>query len=446
MACGCEGLSVTGNCDCVNGIFGGYSSNWVYDNSSLASGAPTTYLRFNSTTPSAVTSVFLNTTNKPGGNMDAFIDSFKNTISAVDYFGYIRVFDELDSAVYAYYQITAVTTPGAGLRTLTVTYVDGAGTFTGGKSLVVSFVPTGKTGTTGSAGGAGTNGTNGAAGIYGGYSLAWKHETSVAAGATSGYFRLNNATYSTVTQIFVSTTTSDSVAATNFLASLDNSALFGWVKIAKQTDATKFWMGKITATANSGAYYTITVTFTNSNSAFSANDDCFLTFVPGINISTAVLVTGKLPSFPLVGGNRISDGVTLVPGPGTDVTTLEQDVIINAYDQTTGIWTCPTNGYYNFNFLISTSDGLGIGQGTGYYIVAIADSTGTTVIAYDTIILVPSMDQVVIQSAYTYRKCVAGNSFMIRLLNRSSKNIVGNANGDGGVATQGFHFTITRVA
>jgi hypothetical protein len=446
MSCNCGSIEINnGGTPGRDGLFGGYSSAWTYDNNSVASNVPQKYIRFNNASMASVTAIYLSTRNKDNNEVTDFLDSFNDS----GVFGKIRVFKESDSNKFAYFTVTGISTPVAGVRALTVTFEAATGSFSAADSLVVSYSPKGATGAAGAAGAAGsngTNGTNGTNGLYGGFSLPWKFETSTSAGATSDYLRLNNGTYSNVDHIYVSTTNSDSVASTAFLTALSNSGLFGYVKIAKKTDGTKFWMGKLIGSSVPGAYYDFTVEYIFSNSSFSANDELFLTFTPAYNISdSAFLFVGKLPSFNLVAGFELSDGQIIIPGTtGGDISVLEDP--LGAFDTTTGIWTCPTTGYYDINFLINTNQN-GADLGTGFYFAGIADSaSGNTIAAYDTKTLATNMREGILQSSYTYRKMTAGDTYSLWFLNRSNNNITGNANGAGGNPSQSVHITIKRVA
>lgn len=127
----------------------------------------------------------------------------------------------------------------------------------------------------------GITGAAGAQGLFGGFSGQWVFSTSTSTGPSSTQLRLNSTTYSAVTAIYVSDTNFNSIDYDAFLDSLSNSSSFGYVRIFKIDDQTKFWVGKITAVTDNGTDHTLAVTYILSNSAFSASDNVVLTFSPG---------------------------------------------------------------------------------------------------------------------------------------------------------------------
>jgi len=140
----------------------------------------------------------------------------------------------------------------------------------------------GVVGPAGAPGADGTNGTNGLEGVFGGYSVQWQFETDTSAPPSSGYLKLNNAAYASVTELFVHETAKDSINATTFLASFtanNNPGSYGLIRIFKRNTSTVFWSGKVTGVVDSGSYYTISVTPILSNGTFSADDDLVVSFV-----------------------------------------------------------------------------------------------------------------------------------------------------------------------
>lgn len=124
-----------------NGLFGGYSSNWIFNNGT-SNNPSTTTLRLNNASPASATAIYVHKNNEGSVDLAAFLLSFSNSSS----YGWVRLFEEFDSSKFAYYQVTGVSVSGD-VTTLTVTYVDGNGTFTNAGSVVLSFVPKGANGT-----------------------------------------------------------------------------------------------------------------------------------------------------------------------------------------------------------------------------------------------------------------------------------------------------------
>lgn len=119
----------------IDGLFGGFSSNWLFD-SGTANNPGVKDIRLNNADATAATAIYVNKTNERSVDLAAFLDAF---VSGSNY-GYIRLFDEIDSSIFHYFRITNLTIAG-NVYTLTVTYIDGNGAFTDNNSLVLSFVP-----------------------------------------------------------------------------------------------------------------------------------------------------------------------------------------------------------------------------------------------------------------------------------------------------------------
>lgn len=125
----------------------------------------------------------------------------------------------------------------------------------------------------------GLTGDTGAGGTFGGFCGEWKWSTSTSSGPASTEVRFNNATYASVTSIYVSDTNRDSVNYDAFLDSFSNAGYFGYIRIFKEYDSSKFWLGQITAVTDNGTDHSIDVTYILSNGAFAANDSLIICFV-----------------------------------------------------------------------------------------------------------------------------------------------------------------------
>ncbi len=446
--CNCNSISINNGVNGSNGRPGGFTAGWLFDSSSVISGTPHKFVRLNNSDPSLVTVIYLSTIEIGNNDITPFVDSFNNTISAVNYYGKISVFDSIDSSKFAYYTLTGITTPGAGERALAVTYISGAGTFSGGSTLMLSFTPNGKNGTDGSsgaAGAAGAAGSNGSNGLYGGFSLPWLFSTSTSNNPASTFLRLNNASPAASTIVYVNSTTSDNVTSTAFLNSLSNNGLFGWIKITKTTDSTNYILAKITNTSISGSVYSLTITYVDGNSTFSASDPLFVSFTPAQSISQPFLFKGKLPSFTKDNTHgTIDNGIAVVPGTtGGDIILLEDTLA--TFNTATGIWTCPSTGYYNISYIMVISQSAA-SLGTGFYMSGITNTSGGINSAANTITLDADMKEGLLQGSFSYVKLSVATQLELRFLNRSSVDIVGSANAAGGDALGVYVISIVRIA
>lgn len=124
----------------------------------------------------------------------------------------------------------------------------------------------------------GDQGPAGNDGIFGGFSGEWLFSTSTSSGPAATFLRFDNATYGSVTNIYIADSNADSIDYSSFLASFSNNSNFGYIRIFKEFDSTKFWLGEVTSVTDNGTDYTIGVTYIMHNSTFAANDNVVVSF------------------------------------------------------------------------------------------------------------------------------------------------------------------------
>lgn len=151
---------------------------------------------------------------------------------------------------------------------------------TGSCSCSSTRLPIGPTGTTGA---------DGDQGLYGGFSSDWVFSTSTGSGPASTNIRLNSATYASVTSIYISNVNAAALDLTAFLVSFGNGGNFGYVRLFKQSDNTKYWYGRITAVTNNTSEIVLTVVYIDSNDTFAASDSVVVTFSPSGATTAPVL-------------------------------------------------------------------------------------------------------------------------------------------------------------
>ncbi len=132
----CEELDLPVGASGADGIYGGYSSNWLFS-TTLTSSPATGTIRFNSATYSSVSTIYINDTNNDSISVDLVLDTFTG--------GYIRIFKKDDNTKFWYGLITANTDSGT-YHTLTVTYILSNGAFSASDDLVVTYVKNGTNG------------------------------------------------------------------------------------------------------------------------------------------------------------------------------------------------------------------------------------------------------------------------------------------------------------
>lgn len=265
MCVDCSSTANTEGTDGTNGLYGGYCLKWKFDATSVAANPSSQYLRLNNATYSSATILYISDTSADSVNAQAYLQTWDDT-GSTSLYGYVKISKEFDSSIYAIYKVLTSVTDSGTYHTITISHISSAGTFATNDNVVVCFTPVGP------AGGAGDPG------IFGGFSGEWLFDTATTSGPASTFLRFNNATYSSVTNIFINDTNSDSISYNAFLNSFDDTRNYGFIRIFKETDSTKFWLGEITGVTDNGPDHTLAVTHIASNSTFSASDSVIVTF------------------------------------------------------------------------------------------------------------------------------------------------------------------------
>ena len=153
-------------------------------------------------------------------------------------------------------------------------------------------------------GNAGNDGADGSDGIFGGFSSNWLFSSSTSTGPSATEIRLNNVTPASVAFIYLADSNANSIDMSAFLTSFYNGASFGKIRLYKEDDKTKFWLGTITAVTDNGTDFQLTVTHIQSNGTFTAADSIIVSFAP----AGADGATGAAGS----NGTNGVDGVTVL--------------------------------------------------------------------------------------------------------------------------------------
>jgi len=169
-------------------------------------------------------------------------------------------------------------------------------------------------GATGAQGAPGTDGTDGSNGIFGGYSLEWEFDDNTSASPATTKIRLNNAAYASVTKIYIHENNIDSVDSTAFLASFDDAGdvnNHGYIRLFKQHDSTKFWLGKVKSVTDNGSDFTVDVEYILHNGAFAALDDVVVSFVSnGADGRDGAVKSGLIHNYSILDDGDNSSGTS----------------------------------------------------------------------------------------------------------------------------------------
>lgn len=145
----------------ISGMFGGDTQPYTFSVLTTVADPGAGILRFNNSTYSSVTEVYID-------NANADVVSITDWLDALSPNGRLRFVSRSSSAIFADFAVVSVV-DSTGYRTITVTYITGSGTFSAAQAILVTY---GQVGSSGYSGYSGTNGSNGAAGQSGfsGYS------------------------------------------------------------------------------------------------------------------------------------------------------------------------------------------------------------------------------------------------------------------------------------
>lgn len=121
----------------------------------------------------------------------------------------------------------------------------------------------------------GQPGTDGALGL-------WNWETSTSTGPISGAIRFNNATFASVTAVYINETDLNGTGLGPLLATWDDSTstIKGTIICRENGSGSNFFAGDVTALTDNGTDVTLTVTHRASSGSFGAGDDIGVVFIP----------------------------------------------------------------------------------------------------------------------------------------------------------------------
>lgn len=245
----------------------GGAINFFYTFSSATSNADpgAGKVSLNNATQTSATAVYISDTDIAGDNLRNLIISFNNGTSAIK--GLLRLYSKADPSKWiafsasafnlhtGYTEITVVELANPGIGTTVLTDLDQVG---------FTFSPVGD------------KGAQGIQGIHGG-ALTFRYTfstTTTNADPGTGKLRLNNATQSSATAIYCSTTDADSHAITALLDILDDSTSTpnAYVLLRPEASSTSFVAGTLTVVTSHSGYREIAIAVTSSSGASALTD------------------------------------------------------------------------------------------------------------------------------------------------------------------------------
>lgn len=129
----------------------------------------------------------------------------------------------------------------------------------------------------------GKPGDNGLPGLFGGYSSNWLFDAGTSSNPGAKDIRLNNATPSSATAIYVNKTNERSVDLSDFIAQFTSGNEYGFIRLFDEKDSSVFHYFRLTAVALASSVYTLTVSYIDGNGSFTDNNSLVLSFTPKVS-------------------------------------------------------------------------------------------------------------------------------------------------------------------
>lgn len=236
-------------------------------------------IKLNSSNASSATAVRISSTDKGGANQAEFLGTWNDSGSSV--LGVVMLRSVANPTKFITKQVLEMNSQESGAYFNVV--VDNAGDAIGdegpapGEEVVVQFFRTGDVGAPGPEGPAGTSGE--------GYSgLLYKYDSTTSeADPGAGEFRLNNATPSSATRLYISEKDNHGNAVSGYLATWDDSTTTGhrgYLRIVKKGTPSTFAIYDVTGTlTDKGEYDTLVITHKASGGTWTNGDEAYVEFI-----------------------------------------------------------------------------------------------------------------------------------------------------------------------
>lgn len=246
------------------GNVGGVSFLYQFDTNTVITEADPGFAQFDNAAPGSATALVISRSDRNANDLTAAITG---TIAIGDY---VILYDESDFSSFLIFQITGGPTLTGASVFYDVSPVYGSSVFSDNQNITLSVS---KRGPAGANGATGADGADGVAGQTGGLSFNYDFDTGLASPPASGEIRLNNASFGSVTQMFVHGTTSDALPATNVLTSV----LAGsYLVLFKKSNPTNFAIYQVTALLQTTVVEFNVDYITSNGAAFADGDDLVL--------------------------------------------------------------------------------------------------------------------------------------------------------------------------
>jgi len=235
-------------------------------------------MRLDNGTHSSATFAYIDNTDAAAATITTWLDGLDDS-TQTNHRGYLRIQKASDPAIYREYVVTGAVTDGTGYRKVPLSHVASAGVLSNSDTVVLTFSRSGNVGIDG---------------VQSGYRFTFS-TTVTDSDPGGGFLRFNNATFASVTSLFIDNADVNSADVTTWLDSLDNatSAIRGTLRIEKIGDATVYREFNVTGTVTDGTgYRKVTVTPVVTNGTLANNDTIAVTFFRAGDAGIAVISDG----------------------------------------------------------------------------------------------------------------------------------------------------------
>ena len=164
-ATGSTGAQGSAGAQGSDGNFGGATFDYTFSTTTTDSDPGQGNLRFNNSTLSSASVMYIDDTDDGGNDIQAFLRTIDDSTSTVK--GHVRVSNRLDAADFALFTISGTNTEASGYHKVNVSYVSGTTSFSNSEDIIVTFARTGTKGDTGAQGATGSTGPTGPTGAQG---------------------------------------------------------------------------------------------------------------------------------------------------------------------------------------------------------------------------------------------------------------------------------------
>jgi hypothetical protein len=243
------------------GVDAGYKYAWSTNTASSDPGAGG--IKGNNATIASITSLYISETDGDANAIAAQIATWDDSASTNK--ARIKIYDPATPTNYAEFFVTGTLTDNGTWDTLPVSYIGSGGTLTNALSVRVLAILIGDKGTTGNTGGTGPRG------IDNGFKYTWSTNTA-SSDPGSGAVKGNNATASSITNIFISETDANANGIAAEIATWDDSTSTNKARVKIYDPATPsnfadFYVSG--ANTDNGTWDTIVVTYITGGGSFS---------------------------------------------------------------------------------------------------------------------------------------------------------------------------------